>query len=355
MIQVKAEAFACLNGTIEGLRKALQTAIELEHSTIPPYLYALYSLKPETNGEIAHLLLSIIRQEMLHMSLDCNILNAIDGSPDIDKPHFIPKYPGPLPGAVESGLIVPLAPFSKQLVHDVFMVIEEPEDPQHFPVLKSAAAVAPSETIGEFYAGIQDQIGKLSADHNIFTGPPEKQLTTGFKPLQIIKVNDEASALAAIHLIVDQGEGTRKSPLDPEDQPAHYYRFAEVYFGKKLIRNPDPKPGEPDFAYGGHRIRFEPAGVWPTLLNPKRSDYEAGTKALNLNDTFNYTYTQLLQSLHLVFNGQPDRMGPAMLLMEALREQAMFLMSYELVPGMTAGPTFEYNPVNPLHRSLEAA
>ena len=99
MIQIKAEAFACLNGTIEGLRKALQTAIELEHSTIPPYLYALYSLKPGTNGEIGRLLLSVIQQEMLHMALDCNILNAINGSPDIDKPHFIPKYPGPLPGS----------------------------------------------------------------------------------------------------------------------------------------------------------------------------------------------------------------------------------------------------------------
>jgi len=156
-------------------------------------------------------------------------------------------------------------------------------------------------------------------------------------------------------LIVEQGEGTRKSPLDAPGQPAHYYRFAEVYFGKKLIRNPDPKLGQPEFAYAGHRIRFDPAGVWPTLLNPKRSDYDPGTKARNLNDTFNYTYTQLLQSLHIVFNGQPDRLGPAMLLMENLREQAMFLMSYELVPGMTAGPSFEYNPVNPLHRSLEAA
>jgi hypothetical protein len=171
----------------------------------------------------------------------------------------------------------------------------------------------------------------------------------------MIRVNDEPSALAAIDLIVDQGEGTRKSPLEPGGQPAHYYKFAEIYYGKKLIRNPDPKPGQPEFAYAGHRIRFDPADVWPTLVNPKRADYEAGTKARNLNDTFNYTYTQLLQSLHVAFNGQPDRMGPAMLLMESLREQAMFLMSYELVPGMTAGPSFEYNPVNPLQRSVEAA
>ena len=31
------------------LKQQLQTALELEHSTIPPYLCALYSIKPNTN------------------------------------------------------------------------------------------------------------------------------------------------------------------------------------------------------------------------------------------------------------------------------------------------------------------
>jgi hypothetical protein len=35
---------------------ALQQAIELEHATIPPYLYALYSLHPETNIAIASII-----------------------------------------------------------------------------------------------------------------------------------------------------------------------------------------------------------------------------------------------------------------------------------------------------------
>ena len=61
------------------------------------------------------------------MSLACNILNAIGGSPAIDHPQFVPQYPGPLPGAVETQLIVPLAGFSLDLVKNVFMVIEEPE------------------------------------------------------------------------------------------------------------------------------------------------------------------------------------------------------------------------------------
>jgi hypothetical protein len=45
MITLKAELFDNLNGTLKGLQSALQDAIELEHSTIPPYLYALYSIR----------------------------------------------------------------------------------------------------------------------------------------------------------------------------------------------------------------------------------------------------------------------------------------------------------------------
>jgi hypothetical protein len=344
MIRLKSELFADLDGSVEGVRRALQNAIELEHATIPPYLYALYSLKPGTNLEIAGLIKTIVSQEMLHMALDCNILNAIRGTPKIDDPRFLPKYPGPLPGGVESDLIVPLAPFSKQLVHDTFMVIEEPEDPLHFPVLKAElAGAATPETIGQFYAKIADQIGRLpekdfASDRN--------QLTTGFKPLQEIQVRDCASAIAAIHLIVEQGEGTTTSPLDPEHEPAHYYRFAEIYNGRKLIANPDTQPCAPPYVYGGHKIEFDPAGVWPVITNPSGASYPAGSKTANLNRTFNYTYTSLLKSLHLVFNGEPDRLGPAIGLMESMKEQAQVLMSTETVPGQTAGPSFEYTPVN---------
>jgi hypothetical protein len=345
MIRLKSELFADLNGTVEGLRCALQNAIELEHATIPPYLYALYSIKPGTNLEVAGLIKSIVLEEMLHMSLDCNILNALDRIPKIDDPCFLPKYPGPLPGGVEDDLIVPLAPLAKQLVLDTFMVIEQPEDPHQYPV-RDLAVAAPEkpETIGQFYAKIAEQIEQLG--DKIFTGDPKKQLTTGFKPLQQIHVHNVESALKAIGLIVEQGEGTKTSPLDPEHELAHYYRYAEIYNGRKLIRNPDTTQGAPEYVYGGHRIEFDPSGIWPVITNPKRDSYAAGSKARNLNDTFNYTYTSLLKSLQLVFGGEPDRLGPAIGLMESMKEQALVMMSTETVPGQTAGPSFEYTPVN---------
>src|SRR5438270_2108 len=88
MIKLKPEVFAALN-TQDGLLSGLQQAIQLEHGTIPTYLYALYSIKPDSNTEIQERIRSIVIQEMLHMGLACNILNALGGSPVIDRPEFV--------------------------------------------------------------------------------------------------------------------------------------------------------------------------------------------------------------------------------------------------------------------------
>src|SRR3954466_5977743 len=142
MIKLKPELLTDLD-TPTGLRAAVQNAIMLEHATLPPYLYALWSLSD--NGDIELLMRPIVMQEMGHMALACNILNAIGGHPAIDEPGFVPTYPGPLPGGGEDDLTVPLAPFSLDLVHRVFMVIEEPEDP-----IARQAPDPGSLTIGQF-------------------------------------------------------------------------------------------------------------------------------------------------------------------------------------------------------------
>ena len=134
----------------------------------------------------------------------------------------------------------------------------------------------------------------------------------------------------------------KTSPLDPEHELAHYYRFAEVYYGKKLIPNPDPSPGEPNYVYGGHAIDFDSTAVWPVIANPQGASYEPDTKAFKLNQAFNRTYTNLLGTLQQAFSGEPDRLAPAITFMESMQEQALVLMTTEVVPGQTAGPTFDY-------------
>jgi hypothetical protein len=352
MLLLKEELFGDLDG-VDGLRTALQNAVELEHATIPPYLYAYYSLDPSKNTEIATLVRSVVLQEMEHMAIASNILTAIGGAPAIDVPAFVPTYPGPLPGGVEEQLTVHLAPFSLDLVHDTFMEIEEPENQLEFPVKEELLEAAPpGKTIGQFYAAVNESIA--SQGDSIFTGDRSWQVTEVFSPGDLPAVTNVASAAAAIETIVEQGEGTSQSPLDrgPDGEIAHYYRFAEIYYGGELIPNPDPPPNPtPAELYlydkAGHPIPFDASGVYPLPSNPSTAGYPPGSKASRLCSTFNYGYTNLLKVLHATFNGAPDQMAVAIGMMESLREQATEMVSVPVGNGTNAGPSFEYQLTNP--------
>jgi Ferritin-like len=343
MLYIKPQLFASLRaGGTNALTDALQTAIMLEHSTIPPYLYSLYSLDGSTNSSIAEIIHSVVFEEMLHMTLACNVLNAIGGSPTIDSPGFIPTYPGPLPGTVEGELTVRLAPFSLDQIHEVFMVIEEPENPIDYP--RHVAALAEPQkplTIGQYYTEIKEQIARLPTDPNPFQardqiGPDQME--------DAVIVKDAATACQAIDIIVEQGEGTAKAPLEVIGTDyAHYYRFAEVYYGKKL----QPTREAPGYAYTGEAIPFDMLGVLPVPTDPRAAKYPAGSAARRICDTFNYSYTNLLKALHTTFNGTPGNLDTAIGLMMSLRQQAKDMMSGLYTDGASVGPSFEYQPVNP--------
>src|SRR3954454_15054661 len=83
--------------TLASLQEHLQWAIELEHFTIPPYLCALYSLNPARNADAAEVIASVLMEEMLHLTLAANLLNAVGGRPRIDTPRLLRPYPRPFP------------------------------------------------------------------------------------------------------------------------------------------------------------------------------------------------------------------------------------------------------------------
>ena len=62
--------------TPEDLRLHLDWAIHVELTTIPLYLYAMYSLREETS-EAHSVIRSIVVEEMLHMCLACNLLLSV--------------------------------------------------------------------------------------------------------------------------------------------------------------------------------------------------------------------------------------------------------------------------------------
>ena len=87
---VKAEAPSFDRiATLESLREHLQWAIELEHFTLPPYLCALYSLDAVRNPEASEVVASVLVEEMLHMTLAANLLNAVGGRPRLDVPELL--------------------------------------------------------------------------------------------------------------------------------------------------------------------------------------------------------------------------------------------------------------------------
>jgi len=330
--------------TPQGVCATLQSAIKLEHATIPPYLYALYSLDAGKNRQIADILQSVVVEEMLHMTLASNVLNALGGAPEIDTPNFIPTYPGPLPGGIEGDLTVNLAPFSMTQLK-TFLRIEEPEDPLVYRSL-AANPVESHVTIGQFYTAISDAIATLG--DGAFVNPPRNQVGPDLMRESVLVVN-VATAQQAINTIIEQGEGTTTSPLEGGgivDAPAHYYRFMEIQKGYQLVADTTAPGG---YAYNGAPIPFDPTGVYPVTTNPALCPYPPGSVQASANNNFNYTYTSLLSALHALFNGDAsqNRMNIAIGLMMSLKGQAKAMMAGIPDPTVFTGPSFEYQPVNP--------
>ena len=335
-------------GIISGIRAAtsadelwvyLQNAIELEHSTIPPYLTAMFSLKPGTNREIAQHIRGIVIEEMLHMTIAANILIAIGGSPAINQPDFVPKYPGPLPMNI-GDLQVGIEAFSIGLVKGTFMDIEEPENPIPVQVGLAATAAPQFATIGAFYDAIKDQLRALGQSIFVQTGaPPQVVNANWFDADRLFTITDVETACRAIDIIKREGEGTSDSPFEGLDGvPAHFYRFGEIAAGKELVKT------DTGFAYGGTPVVFNGDGVWPLRPNCKIGDFAQGTQARTRIDAFAYDYSALLNALHNAFNGDPAQLDTAIALMYDLRVSAVALMETDTGDGsgQTVGPSFEY-------------
>ena len=81
------------------LKDALQTAVALEHSTLPLYLFSWWTITPQ-NYTAYNLMRTVIMEEMVHMGLACNMLAALGEKPKIAS--LKPDYHGNgLPGGAE--------------------------------------------------------------------------------------------------------------------------------------------------------------------------------------------------------------------------------------------------------------
>lgn len=329
--------------TREDLHEHLKTAIELEHATIPTYLCALYSIKDGHNLEAAEVIRSVVMEEMLHMTMAANLLNAVGGTPEIDQPGFIPAYPTYLPHS-DQAFVVNLLKFSPEAL-DTFLKIEKPEDPGTPPKDEDYS------TIGQFYDSIKQAMVLMDRDppdgKPLFCGDPAYQV--GAEHYyggggEALEVTDLKSALAVIDEVVEQGEGHGHTIFDPdhhdfgqEREYAHYFRFNEIYTGRSYQEGDTPESGPT-----GPEFPVDWNAVYNMRPNPKAEDFPVGSEIRELTDEFNRTYTRLLQLVEKAFQGEPSRLMEAVKVMYDLKYKAVALMKIPVGDGTTAGPTFQY-------------
>jgi hypothetical protein len=339
---------------VKRLKDLLQAAVELELSTIPPYLCALYSLRPESNDEARLIIRSVVVEEMLHMVLAANVLNAIGGQPRVTGAAHVPRYPHELP----DGVVIDLLPFCPAAV-EAFLKVENPQydhqaiDPGHplvagrRPEQHRASAITVASgptTIGAFYTEIIDgleQAAKEIGEPALFCGDPAKQITReyyyagGGMP---DVVTDLASAQAALDEIVDQGEGDPRSMYDVDGDLAHYFRFQQIKYDRSY--RPSDDAGVPS----GPPIGVDFGAVYPMIANPRTADY-ADPSLRAASDAGNRTWSDLLRQLEAAFNGRPEELLTAVPTMFKLRDQSLVLLANPLPPDgqRHAGPTFEWD------------
>lgn len=326
--------------TLEELKVQLQSALLVEHFTIPPYLCALYSIKDGTNEVASQIIRSVAMEEMLHMVMVANIINAIGGTPSINTEADMPKYNQPLPNSA-GNFKVNLLKFSKEAIN-TFLRIEKPAEEG------AAPEVHGFHSIGQFYEAIRHALRKLDENTKggIFIGDPDKQLTSEHyygSGGKLIAVYCLADAEAVLDEIIGQGEGIYGSinvTLKKEDEFAHYFRFNEIFY-ERYYKTGDKAFDPPS----GESLPVDWDNVYNMEPNPKMENYAEYPWLLEKVVSFNKTYMQLLDNIHHACNGKPQLLLQGIPLMYKLKQQAVELMKISSGNGnYTAGPTFEYIP-----------
>lgn len=245
------------------LRELMAHAIRIELSTIPPYATAAYtiaeagqydSIAPMTvNAEPLEVIRQVMLEEMLHMTLAANILNALGGHVVLNCATAIPSYPCHiLPSG--KGPKAHLRRFTKAQVH-AFREIERA--PENFEKVRDGDCLK-AETIGGFYYCVRKKLEALCRTYpskEIFIGDPAWQIGPEHYwggGGEVFPVTGERSAIRALKMIVEEGEGADLGgragdgdliPGIEEEDIAHFFKFNEILLSRYY--RPDDRIGLP--------------------------------------------------------------------------------------------------------------
>lgn len=340
--------------TVEQLREHVDVAMQLELATIPPYLTALYSIHDGTNTEVSELIRSVVMEEMLHLTLAANLLNAVGGRPRLTDPAFVPAYGREGITLPHSGMHfhIGIERFEHASV-DTFMRIEQPSK-SHSPQGDHYTS------IGRFYAAISEGLEFTVAQFGaakVFTGDASHQVTGSLfygGGGEALAVTDLASASQVILEIVSEGEGAETHAIRGEGERSiwdgdhryfgepselsHYCRFLEIHAGRRFVRGDTVEAGP-----SGPPLPIDWDAVWPMKANPQRADWPKGSPIGARMDAFAAMYSDLLRQLQAAFTGNPALLAGAVPVMYRLKYAAEELMRTPSGDGKTTvGPAWDY-------------
>ncbi|WP_370937836.1 ferritin-like domain-containing protein [Amycolatopsis sp. cg13] len=350
------------------LRELLDIALRVEFATIPPYLTAMYSIKDKASSAY-QFVRGVALEEMLHLNLAANLLNAVGGTPTLvteaGAAHpFPPSYPAYLSeDAEDGGPYLQLMAASPELFRSTFMRIEQPAQPD---------AVAQEEdfsTVGQLYSAILKKLEEYdrTPGRTYDVTRQSEQWNFGNSGGTVVLVKDLESAKKAVNEIVEQGEGADMS--GELDDPK--YRVREPwgqyeYYGPRADGTYGPVLGTP--LEMSHYFKFKAIAdgtvplppTYPMIANPAKAKYENPTAAA-LSDLFDHAYSVLVDDLQKALRGDRDlfftSVVPAMRV--SLPSLAAELMQTPIAAEShtpddpTAGPAFRYLPVKDRRKPQE--
>lgn len=366
--------------TREQLVAALRQAAELEVAVMLQYIYAGYSVPNYVTGKeyvkrglwtpkqlelacgdgkevhnygMRGVLLEISREEMIHFLMVNNILMAI-GEP------FYPAVPNwrELNSRFPIDIDFALEPLNAASLQR-FMSLEMPDfltsDITTEPTLlnSTTSSLHTYGSLSELYRLIREGLqnipdlfvvkkGNVGGEHRLFMRDRFNQKHPDYQ----LQVDDLNSALFAIDLIVEQGEGCDKE--SPKFEKSHYQQFRRLADALSAEQMTEPETG--------YKIPWNPS--YPALRNPSLSHQDYSTNVVTVAATrtvmeiFNESYFLMMLLMVQHFGLNPTGSLRRSKLMNAgidvmtgmMRPLGELLMSMPSGKrGKTAGPSFEIN------------